>query len=237
MGPGYWVWLIRLASASISIGIVTDPHPAPLRADEPLRAGPGMAALNTSRSAPASLEEHRDKLQDFKVLRNYAYGVEQVYSADRWAPDRRGGVVPRPVLLTRIRHDRDRQRADRRPGHPRHWPARTSPGTRGHPQPDVPRLLGEGWFEDLHPPVPADGQCPGDASARSSWTPRSTGPSGRCSTTTTRSAVWSRTRRCCRTWAASRVRRAPFNGSSASGTPSTARSSPTRSPASTTPTS
>lgn len=95
MGPGYWVWLIRLASDAISIGIVADPTLHPFermnrfdRALEWLREYEPQCAR--------VVEEHRDKLQDFKVLRNYPYGVEQVYSADRWALTGEAGLFLDP---------------------------------------------------------------------------------------------------------------------------------------------
>jgi len=95
MGPGYWVWLIRLASDSISIGIVTDPTLHPFE-----RTNRFERALEWLREYEPQcarvVEEHRDKLQDFKVLRNYAYGVEQVYSADRWALTGEAGLFLDP---------------------------------------------------------------------------------------------------------------------------------------------
>jgi flavin-dependent dehydrogenase len=95
MGPGYWVWLIRLASDSISIGIVTDPTLHPFE-----RMNRFERALEWLREYEPQcarvVEEHRDKLQDFKVLRNYAYGVEQVYSADRWALTGEAGLFLDP---------------------------------------------------------------------------------------------------------------------------------------------
>ncbi|MBP2708516.1 tryptophan 7-halogenase [Microbispora sp. RL4-1S] len=95
LGRGYWVWLIRLASDSISIGIVTDPEVHPFetmnrfeRALEWLREHEPQCAR--------VVEEHQDKLQDFKVLRNYPYSVEQVYSADRWALTGEAGLFLDP---------------------------------------------------------------------------------------------------------------------------------------------
>ncbi|MDY7089039.1 MAG: tryptophan 7-halogenase [Actinomycetota bacterium] len=96
MGPGYWVWLIRLASDAISIGIVADPALHPFermnrfeRALEWLREYEPQCAR--------AVTEHRDKLQDFKVLRNYPYGVEQVFSADRWALTGEAGMFVDPL--------------------------------------------------------------------------------------------------------------------------------------------
>ena len=77
MGPGYWVWLIRLASDSISIGIVTDPSIHPFdglnrfeRAMDWLRAHEPQCAQ--------IIEEHREQVLDFRVMKDYAYSTEQV---------------------------------------------------------------------------------------------------------------------------------------------------------------
>jgi hypothetical protein len=43
------------------------------------------------------VEEHRDKLQDFRVLRNYSYGCEQVMSGDRWCLTGEAGVFLDPL--------------------------------------------------------------------------------------------------------------------------------------------
>ncbi len=95
MGPGYWVWLIRLASDSISFGIVADPKLHPFE-----RINRFERALEWLREYEPQcarvVEEHRDQLQDFKVLRNYPYGVEQVYSADRWALTGEAGMFLDP---------------------------------------------------------------------------------------------------------------------------------------------
>jgi flavin-dependent dehydrogenase len=83
MGKGYWVWLIPLSTDSISIGIVADPRFHPYE------------RINTFEAALEWLDEHEplvadavrarpDDVQDFLKIENYAYGVERVYSPDRW---------------------------------------------------------------------------------------------------------------------------------------------------------
>lgn len=95
MGPGYWVWLIRLASDSISIGIVTDPTLHPF--DTMNRFPKALDWLREHEPQCARVvEQHADQLQDFKVLRNYPYSVEQVYSADRWALTGEAGLFLDP---------------------------------------------------------------------------------------------------------------------------------------------
>ncbi|MEU8238202.1 FAD-dependent oxidoreductase [Actinoplanes missouriensis] len=96
MGPGYWVWLIPLASGSTSVGIVAadDTH--------------DFAGFNTLDRALDWLDEHEPqcaaevrahagRIQDFRVMKNYAYGCEQVYSADRWCLTGEAGVSIDPL--------------------------------------------------------------------------------------------------------------------------------------------
>jgi flavin-dependent dehydrogenase len=83
MGPGYWVWIIPLSSGSTSIGIVSDASMHDFgemnlfeKALEWLgRHEPQLARI---------VEERRERLQDFRVMKDYAYGCEQVFSEDRW---------------------------------------------------------------------------------------------------------------------------------------------------------
>ncbi len=83
-GPGYWFWLIPLASGAHSLGIVCDATLHPLE------------AMNTHDKAMAWLREHQPQvarsldepghaLQDFQFLRHFSHGCKQVFSADRWA--------------------------------------------------------------------------------------------------------------------------------------------------------
>ena len=84
MGSGYWVWLIRLSSGSISIGIVTDPTMHSF--DGMNRFERALEWLHEHEPQCARvIEQHRDKIQDFRVMKNYSYSCGQVYSgADRW---------------------------------------------------------------------------------------------------------------------------------------------------------
>lgn len=95
MGTGYWVWLIPLASGSMSIGIVTDARMH--RFDEMNRFDRAMAWLHEHEPQCARMiEPYRDQLQDFRVLRNYAYGCEQVFSDQRWCLAGESGVFLDP---------------------------------------------------------------------------------------------------------------------------------------------
>lgn len=94
-GPGYWFWLIPLASGAHSLGIVCDAKMHPLE------------TMNTHDKAMAWLREHQpqvaaslDKpehaLQDFLFLRHFSYGCKQVFSGDRWALTGEAGLFLDP---------------------------------------------------------------------------------------------------------------------------------------------
>ena len=83
-GPGYWVWLIPLASGCHSIGIVADP------------AFHDFEALKTYDGALAWLARHQPQLHaelqqpgsaplDFAFLRSFSHDARQVFSEQRWA--------------------------------------------------------------------------------------------------------------------------------------------------------
>jgi len=94
-GPGYWFWLIPLASGAHSLGIVCDAKMHPLetmnthaKAMDWLREHqPGVAA---------SIEQRDFALQDFLFLRHFSYGCKQVFSADRWALTGEAGLFLDP---------------------------------------------------------------------------------------------------------------------------------------------
>ncbi|MFC4127908.1 NAD(P)/FAD-dependent oxidoreductase [Nocardia rhizosphaerae] len=97
MGNGYWVWLILLASGSISIGIVAEDSMHP------------MTEFNTFDKALAWLREHepqcaaavaahQDEVKDFRLMKNYAYSAEQVFSGvDRWCATGESGIFLDPL--------------------------------------------------------------------------------------------------------------------------------------------
>jgi flavin-dependent dehydrogenase len=95
MGPGYWVWLIPLASGSISIGIVTDANIHPF--EEMNRFERAMAWLHAHEPQCAQVvEQHRDEVQDFRVMKDYCFSSEQVYSSERWCLTGEAGVFLDP---------------------------------------------------------------------------------------------------------------------------------------------
>lgn len=96
MGEGYWVWLIPLASNSISIGIVADAVIHPFVQFN--RFEKALAWLKKYEPQCAEVvESHRERLMDFKVLRNYSYGCEQVYSGQGWCLTGEAGIFLDPL--------------------------------------------------------------------------------------------------------------------------------------------
>jgi flavin-dependent dehydrogenase len=94
-GPGYWFWLIPLASGSHSLGIVCDAKMHPLE------------TMNTHAKAMEWLRRHQPRvhraldrpeyaLQDFLFLRHFSYGCKQVYSEHRWALTGEAGLFLDP---------------------------------------------------------------------------------------------------------------------------------------------
>jgi flavin-dependent dehydrogenase len=83
MGSGYWVWIIPLASGSTSIGIVTDASMHNF--DEMNRFDRALVWLHAHEPQCAEeVELHKDQIQDFRVMKDYSYSCEQVFSGDRW---------------------------------------------------------------------------------------------------------------------------------------------------------
>jgi flavin-dependent dehydrogenase len=82
-GQGYWVWLIRLATGPISIGVVSDPRFHPF--DE-LNEFPRMLEWFRKHEPQLAvhLEDRIDEVQDFLVIEDFSYASSQVFSTDRW---------------------------------------------------------------------------------------------------------------------------------------------------------
>lgn len=96
MGPGYWIWLIPLSSGSTSVGIVTD---ARMHNFDEMNLF--ERALNWLRQhepqCAREIEPHRDEIQDFRVMKNYSYSCEQVFSEERWCLTGEAGVSLDPL--------------------------------------------------------------------------------------------------------------------------------------------
>jgi 2-polyprenyl-6-methoxyphenol hydroxylase-like FAD-dependent oxidoreductase len=96
MGSGYWVWLIPLASGSTSIGIVSDASMHHF--EEMNRFERALDWLHAHEPQCAQVvEEHRDEVQDFRVMKDYSYSCEQVYSDERWCLTGEAAVAIDPL--------------------------------------------------------------------------------------------------------------------------------------------
>ena len=94
-GPGYWFWLIPLASGSHSLGIVCDAKMHPLETMNTFEKA--MAWLHEHQPQVArSLEKPEHALQDFLFLRHFSYASKQVFSGDRWALTGEAGLFLDP---------------------------------------------------------------------------------------------------------------------------------------------
>jgi flavin-dependent dehydrogenase len=84
MGRGYWVWLIRLASGSTSVGIVADPRIHPLAGFNQVDRFLDWLDANEPQVGDL-VRRNRHLIQDFLAIKGLAHTTEQVYSTDRWA--------------------------------------------------------------------------------------------------------------------------------------------------------
>ncbi|HNP17061.1 MAG TPA: tryptophan 7-halogenase [Fulvivirga sp.] len=83
MGKGFWVWFIPLSSGNTSIGIVADPRFHEFSEINTIDKAYQWLEINEPICAK-HLAEKRDKVLDFKILKNYCYNAEQFYSTDNW---------------------------------------------------------------------------------------------------------------------------------------------------------
>jgi 2-polyprenyl-6-methoxyphenol hydroxylase-like FAD-dependent oxidoreductase len=97
MGEGYWVWLIRLASGSTSVGIVADPAFHPFGDFNTLAKAQSWLAEHEPQCA-AVLAEQEHLIKDFRVMKNYSHGATKVYDAQRrWCLTGDSGVFLDPL--------------------------------------------------------------------------------------------------------------------------------------------
>ncbi len=96
LGPGYWVWLIPLASGATSVGIVTDANIHPFEEINLFERALHWLHQHEPQCAEA-IEQHRAEVQDFRVMKNYSYDCEQVFSNDRWCITGEAGVSLDPL--------------------------------------------------------------------------------------------------------------------------------------------
>jgi flavin-dependent dehydrogenase len=94
-GPGYWAWLIPLASGSHSVGIVADAQLHPLETINSFEKSMAWFARHQPQLF-RELDTRRERLQDFAFLRHFSYSCKQVFSAQRWALTGEAGVFLDP---------------------------------------------------------------------------------------------------------------------------------------------
>ena len=95
VGPGYWVWLIPLASGSHSVGIVADARLHPAESMNTFEKAMDWLHKQQPRLADA-LEGMRESVQDFAGFRRFSYGCKQLFSPERWALTGEAGVFLDP---------------------------------------------------------------------------------------------------------------------------------------------
>ncbi len=94
-GPGYWFWLIPLASGAHSLGIVCDAKMHPLETMN--THDKAMDWLRTHQpQVAATLDRSEHGLQDFLFLRHFSYSCKQVFSRERWALTGEAGLFLDP---------------------------------------------------------------------------------------------------------------------------------------------
>jgi len=83
VGQGYWVWLIRLASGPISIGLCADPRFHPF---DQINTFDGMVSWLEKHEPQLAAEVNgrREQVEDFLVIEDFSYASSQIFSMDRW---------------------------------------------------------------------------------------------------------------------------------------------------------
>jgi flavin-dependent dehydrogenase len=83
-GEGYWVWMIRLATGPISVGIVADPRFHPY---EDIKTLDGAIEWfkKYEPQLGAEIDGRRDQIEDFLKVGDFSYGCKQAFSGEgRW---------------------------------------------------------------------------------------------------------------------------------------------------------
>ena len=94
MGHGYWVWLIPLSSGTTSVGIVTqnDIHDFPTYSRN---YETSFEWLETHEPHLAAHLKAKEPL-DFRKIKNYSYGSEQLFSENGWSCVGEAGIFSDP---------------------------------------------------------------------------------------------------------------------------------------------
>ena len=81
--PGYWLWLIQLASGPISIGVCADPRFHPYEEISSFDAFMDWMKRNEPQLY-AEIDSRREDVLDFLRVRDFSYASSRVFSPDRW---------------------------------------------------------------------------------------------------------------------------------------------------------
>lgn len=96
MGRGYWLWLIPLASGSISIGLVCDPEHVPFEEiNRPEKLQAWLDAYEPE--VGAAVRRREGSRQDFRMMKGISYHCQRVFSADRWCLTGEAGCFLDPL--------------------------------------------------------------------------------------------------------------------------------------------
>jgi flavin-dependent dehydrogenase len=95
MGPGYWAWIIPLAGDRTSIGLVTDPELHPLSDYDSFDKLLDWSGRHQPRLA-GQVSGARERLLDFKKLKNLSQDSMQLWSGDGWALAGEAGLFADP---------------------------------------------------------------------------------------------------------------------------------------------
>ncbi|GGW84907.1 NAD(P)/FAD-dependent oxidoreductase [Alteromonas halophila] len=93
MGPGYWIWIIPLASGATSFGVVMDDKAL---AESGIETYEDTLAWLQKQHPTCAGELADAPLLDFKVINGYSYGCKQVFSDNGWALTGEAGVFADP---------------------------------------------------------------------------------------------------------------------------------------------
>jgi flavin-dependent dehydrogenase len=95
-GNGYWMWLIPLSSGPISIGVCTDASIHPFEEISTFDAFVDWLRRNEPQLAGV-IESRTGEIEDFLRVQDFAYGVERVFSPDRWSLVGEAGAFADPL--------------------------------------------------------------------------------------------------------------------------------------------
>jgi flavin-dependent dehydrogenase len=97
LGEGYWIWIIPLSTGPVSIGVCADPRYHPFE-----EINTFDTLLDWFRKYEPQLaetvEKRIDDIEDFLRVEDFAYGVERISSADRWALVGEAGAFADPFF-------------------------------------------------------------------------------------------------------------------------------------------